>query len=238
MTLHTHLILIFLMTFNLCIIEGGHARCRQEKMERDLKPYVGRVDPGFLCEMLKCYFPVGSWCRVVKDGNVLTPKCVCPTTCPRQGAPVCSVVGKTYHNECLLHKEACRKKRRIGKAHDGPCFEVGECTALELDQFPYRLLDWFLLISRMGKSFTSVPTPSCISHTHRVQLAQSWFSMMDADGDGKLKMKDLKKLHYKKIPLEQCARTFLQSCDSNRNKKVTLSEWTSCLVDRSERWFP
>ncbi len=46
--------------------------------------------------------------------------CVC-VVLYRQGAPVCSVMGKTYSNECLLHKEACRKKRRIGKAHSGSC---------------------------------------------------------------------------------------------------------------------
>ncbi len=46
--------------------------------------------------------------------------CVC-VVLYRQGAPVCSVMGKTYSNECLLHKEACRKKRRIGKAHSGAC---------------------------------------------------------------------------------------------------------------------
>uniref|UniRef100_A0A7N6AQH8 Kazal-like domain-containing protein n=1 Tax=Anabas testudineus TaxID=64144 RepID=A0A7N6AQH8_ANATE len=34
---------------------------------------------------------------------------------------VCSVLGKTYGNECLLHKEACRKRRHIGLAHTGPC---------------------------------------------------------------------------------------------------------------------
>jgi len=28
-----------------------------------------------------------------------------------------------------------------------------------------------------------------------------------------------------------------RSCDKNKNKKVTLREWTSCLVNRSERWF-
>lgn len=39
----------------------------------------------------------------------------------RQRAPVCSVLGKTYGNECLLHKEACRKRRRTGLAHSGPC---------------------------------------------------------------------------------------------------------------------
>uniref|UniRef100_A0A8C9W692 Kazal-like domain-containing protein n=1 Tax=Scleropages formosus TaxID=113540 RepID=A0A8C9W692_SCLFO len=39
----------------------------------------------------------------------------------RQGEPVCSVLGKTYGNECLLYKEACRKRRRTNVAHRGPC---------------------------------------------------------------------------------------------------------------------
>uniref|UniRef100_A0A8C5HQ54 Kazal-like domain-containing protein n=1 Tax=Gouania willdenowi TaxID=441366 RepID=A0A8C5HQ54_GOUWI len=40
---------------------------------------------------------------------------------PRQRDPVCSVLGKTYGNECLLHKEACRKRRSILLAHTGAC---------------------------------------------------------------------------------------------------------------------
>lgn len=54
---------------------------------------------------------------------VVTVACVISVlTCvDRQRAPVCSVLGKTYWNECLLHKEACRKRRRTGLAHAGPC---------------------------------------------------------------------------------------------------------------------
>ncbi|XP_047009730.1 SPARC [Ictalurus punctatus] len=233
-----HLLLLsLLMTFNFCVTLGGRARYKQKQMDNALKPYVGRVDAASLCELMKCYSPVGSQCQVVNNGNIPGPKCICPTTCPQQGDPVCSVLGKTYINDCLLHKEACRKKRRIGKAHNGPCLEVGVCSEQEFCQFPYRLLDWFLLISRMGKRFTSAYTPSCITHTARVQLAQSWFLLLDRNKNGKLSMKDLKKLHYKKIPLEHCAKKFFKSCDSNRNNKVTVSEWISCLVDRSEQWF-
>lgn len=124
--------------------------------------------------------------------------------CYRQGAPVCSVLGKTYSNECLLHKEACRKKRRIGKAHSGVCLgrkshtknffhfsfiilkctfmncdvvslsvSRAECSQEEFGQFPYRLLDWFLLLSRMGERYTpAAPSQSCLTHTERTQLAQ------------------------------------------------------------------
>ncbi|XP_073725834.1 SPARC-like protein 1 isoform X1 [Misgurnus anguillicaudatus] len=157
----------------------------------------------------------------------------------RQGAPVCSVLGKMYSNECLLHKEACRKKRRIGKAHTGACLvSNSQCTEDELGQFPYRLLDWFLLLSRMGERYTpAAPSQSCLTHTQRTQLAQTRFNLLDRNRDGKLSRRDLRKLRYKRMPLEHCAQRFFQSCDKNKNKKVTLTEWTSCLVNRSERWF-
>ncbi|TWW78282.1 hypothetical protein D4764_11G0004030 [Takifugu flavidus] len=28
-----------------------------------------------------------------------------------------------------------------------------------------------------------------------------------------------------------------RSCDHNRNKKVTLQDWMTCLVDQTEAWF-
>ncbi|XP_046719453.1 uncharacterized protein sparcl2 [Silurus meridionalis] len=106
-------LLTLLMTICLHVTLGVRAQYKQRQMDSELKPYVGRVDAAFLCELMKCYSPVGSQCQVVKNEDILIPQCVCPTTCPQQVAPVCSVVGKTYISECLLHKEACRKKRRI-----------------------------------------------------------------------------------------------------------------------------
>ncbi|XP_056290966.1 follistatin-related protein 1 [Pseudoliparis swirei] len=166
--------LFLLLSLDSCTTMGDRAQCRQRQAEESLRPYVGRVEPEELCELLKCHSPAGSWCQVVQDNGVLVPKCVCPQSCPRQRAPVCSVLGKTYRNQCLLHKEACRKRRRTGLAHAGPCLvPKANCTEEELSQFPYRLLDWFLLLSRMGKSYTPVAPPqNCLSHAQRTQLAQ------------------------------------------------------------------
>ncbi|KTG37640.1 hypothetical protein cypCar_00000295 [Cyprinus carpio] len=84
-----------------------------------------------------------------------------------------------------------------------------ECSEKEFGQLLYRLLDWFLLLSRMGERYTpAAPSQSCLTHTQRTQLVEYGVCV--------------------------CAH---RSCDKNKNKKVTLSEWTSCLVDRSERWF-
>nr|XP_020459117.1 SPARC-like [Monopterus albus] len=192
---------------------GGRAQRRRRQAEESLRPYIGRVEPEKLCELLKCYSPVGSWCQVVQENGVLVPKCVCPQSCPWQRAPVCSVLGKTYGNECLLHKEACRKKRHTGLAHTGPCLvQKAKCTEEELGQFPYRLLDWFLLVSRMGESYAPAAlAQSCLSHAQRTQLAQQRFTLLDKNKDGKLSRRDLRKLHYKRMPLEHCATPFFQS---------------------------
>ncbi|XP_066549280.1 SPARC [Amia ocellicauda] len=219
-------------------LQAGRAQRRQRLAEETLQPYVGRVDSEELCRMLRCHSPTGSWCQVVRESGVLVPKCVCPQRCPRQGAPVCSVLGKSYGSPCLLHKEACRKRRRIGLAHPGRC-KVPQtlCSEEEYGQFPYRLLDWFLLISRLRESDSSAASQSCLSHTQRRDLAEGQFGRLDRNRDGKLSRRDLRKLHYKQMPLEQCALRFFQSCDSDRNRKVTLQEWTGCLVDRSEDWY-
>ncbi|XP_012719405.3 SPARC [Fundulus heteroclitus] len=229
---------LFLLIYP-CAAMGGRAQRRQRQAEDRLTPYIGRVDPEKLCELLKCHSPVGSWCQVVQEKGILIPKCVCPRSCPRQKAPVCSVLGKTYGNECLLHKDACRRRHRTRLAHTGPCLvPKSECTGEELGQFPYRLLDWFLLLRRMGGSYTPAALPqTCLSHAQRTQLAEERFTLLDKNKDGKLSWRDLRKLYYKKMPLEQCATPFFLSCDRNKNKKVTVKEWTACLVDRSEAWF-
>ncbi|XP_068184219.1 SPARC [Antennarius striatus] len=233
------LVLFLFLSLHTCASMGGRGQHKQSQAELRLRPYIGRVAPERLCELLKCRVPVGSWCQVVQENGVLVPKCVCPQSCPRQRAPVCSVVGRTYGSECLLHKEACRKRRHISLAHTGLCLvPKGKCTQGELSQFPYRLLDWFLLLSRMGV-FLASPAPSqiCLSYDQRARIAQQRFTMLDRNKDGKLSRRDLKKLRYKTMPLEHCATPFFLSCDRNRNSKVTLEEWITCLVDGPEAWF-
>ncbi|KAK1905847.1 hypothetical protein KUDE01_013025 [Dissostichus eleginoides] len=90
----------------------------------------------------------------------------------------------------------------------------------------------------MGQSYVpAAPPQRCLSHTQRTLLAQQRFTMLDKNNDGKLSRMDLRKLRFKRMPLEHCAIPFFQSCDSDRNRKVTLQEWTTCLVDHTEAWF-
>ncbi|CAB1312744.1 unnamed protein product [Coregonus sp. 'balchen'] len=203
MHLTMNLLCLLVLTFHPDLAMGGRSQRRQRQAEDSLRPYLGRVDPVQLCELLKCHSPMGSWCQVVQDNGVLVPK-----------------------------------------------FPKSNCTEEEYGQFPYRLMDWFLLLSRMGESYAPyAPPQSCLSHAQRTQLAQRRFALLDKNKDGKLSRRDLRKLRYKRMPLEQCATFFFhrkagvfpvcsdRSCDRNKNSKVTLHEWISCLVDRSESWF-
>ncbi|KAJ1143568.1 hypothetical protein NDU88_009875 [Pleurodeles waltl] len=214
---------------------------RQEEEEAKVRPYLGRVDPAELCEFIKCRKPAGSWCQVVEEDGVKIPKCVCPKICPRtESDPVCSVTGKSYLSQCLLHKEACRKRRRIGLAHKGRCLVLQTvCSVGELDQFPHRLLDWFLYLLQISGNGTlsNIGGQTCLSRQERRQIAKERFHTADRNKNGKLGQRELKKLQYKHLPMEHCAKPFFQSCDTDRNKKVTLEEWLFCLVDRSEMWY-
>ncbi|XP_069467190.1 SPARC-like [Ambystoma mexicanum] len=214
---------------------------RQEDEEAKVLPYLGRVDPVELCELIKCRKPAGAWCQVVEENCVKIPKCLCPQTCSRaDDAPVCSVTGKSYASQCLLHKEACRKRRRIGLAHQGRCTVLETvCSAEEFDQFPYRLMDWFLHLRQISTNvtFSHIGAQICMCREDRRELAKGRFLTADRNKNGKLGQRELKKLQYKHLPMEHCAKPFFQTCDTDRNKKVTLEEWLYCLVDRSEIWY-
>uniref|UniRef100_H3AFJ9 SPARC-like 2 n=1 Tax=Latimeria chalumnae TaxID=7897 RepID=H3AFJ9_LATCH len=197
--------------------------------------------PEELCKLMKCRKPAGSWCQVVEESGIRVPKCLCPKACPRlEAAPVCSVVGKSYLNQCLLHKEACRKRRKIGVAHNGQCVEVkAACSEEEYNQFPFRLLDWFVQLSEISRNgkISQATKQVCMSQAERLQLAEWQFHTFDRNKNGKLGQRELKKFRYKHMPLEHCARKFLQSCDIDGNRKIILKEWLSCLVLRSETWY-
>ncbi|RXN00400.1 Probetacellulin [Acipenser ruthenus] len=183
---------------------------------------------------MKCSKPKGSSCQVFtgKDGTQ-KPRCVCPKTCP-------SNYGRQYDNECLLHKEACRKHRQITVSYHGECLaKQAPCSKEDFAEFPFRLLNWFLHLREIDEFgvVNDTTTQALMTKKQRKELAKWQFEVLDVNKDGTLSQRDLMEFRYRLMPLEHCAGEFFRSCDANGKQNVRLEEWIYCLVKRSEKWY-
>ncbi|XP_019626665.1 PREDICTED: testican-2-like isoform X1 [Branchiostoma belcheri] len=187
-----------------------------------------------VCENFKCRKPPGAMCTVDYSKGNPRPKCICPTNCPREMEPVCSVYGRTYDNMCRLHVEACRKKRRIEVAYQGECIAKQEpCTEYEKSQFPIRLMEWFFHLKEIDEfgQLSNITSGATLVMTdrERAKLAKWKYDQLDRKGDGKLGRRDLKDFRYALMPMEHCAEAFFRKCDTNKDKGVNREEWYTCL---------
>ncbi|XP_071952588.1 SPARC-like [Antedon mediterranea] len=184
------------------------------------------------CYGYKCKDPVGSMCVVVEKGTKLKPSCVCPEECPTEVEPVCSVYGKQYDNLCTLHKVACEKKRAIPVAFLSECIAKSTpCAQSELEDFPHRLLEWFLHLRETEELGKVNPENNIrnIDISERIELAEWKFQQLNRNKkDNKLDRRDLREFRYALMPLEHCADNFFSMCDKGDNV-ITLDEWIECL---------
>ncbi|CAK8679314.1 unnamed protein product [Clavelina lepadiformis] len=196
-----------------------------------------------LCMRKKCgRKPKGSWCQVLTKNGKRRPTCVCPEECDaNEAAPVCSVYGRQYDNKCFLHLEACKKKRKINVAYEGPCIaSQTKCHSEQLREFPFRLMDWFVHLKDTDEFGSIDPRksfPRTKTKQEREELAMWKFESLDKNNDEGLTNKELKRFRFALMPMEHCAKDFFKKCDANKNKKVELSEWKSCLVDQGWEWY-
>ncbi|XP_077999290.1 SPARC-like [Glandiceps talaboti] len=211
---------IFVLVALACCSAFVAAKKEQETWEQDP------------CEFKKCKKPVGSMCQVVEKKGRKTAECVCPEECDDEDSPVCSVYGRQYDNRCKLHKLACKKGKYIRVAYEGKCIASQEpCQDYEYEQFPRRLLEWFLHLKENDEfgSINPRSTTRSLSMQEKRSLAEWKFDLLDRKGDKKLDRRDFRDFRYSLMPLEHCADDFFKGCDDNGNKKITLDEWFECL---------
>ncbi|XP_063395250.1 agrin-like [Cydia fagiglandana] len=86
--------------------------------------YYGKCDP---CAGVTC--PDPELCQL--DEN-RAPSCRCAEPCPLEFSPVCASDGKTYSNECQMHRESCRARKQLRVIFKGQCSTgVNPCAEVE-----------------------------------------------------------------------------------------------------------
>lgn len=213
-----------------------------EAQEQDY--YFDRVSNDELCARKRCgkVKPKGSMCIVVRNSQgYREARCHCPMDCSKEySGPVCSIYGREYNNKCLLHKEACRKRRFIRVAYEGNCIaSQANCEQEELRQFPFRLLAWFVHLKQNDDFGTIDPdtTLEQMTEEKRQNIADWKFGLLDHNDDGQLNQRELRNFRYALMPLEHCSATFFKKCDINNDKKIQKSEWDNCFVTGAWDWY-
>jgi len=224
------------LTLIILIINNTQAR----KIKRSI---LDKLSDYEICSLKRCgrVKPKGSMCKVVvSEDGFREASCFCPKSCPKINSPVCSIYGKQYNSECLLHMEACRKKRYMRIANQGECIASQErCAADELKQFPFRLLAWFVHLKQNDEFGTIDPTHTIKKmNADELESISNWkFEKLDKNNNSELSARELKRFRYALMPLEHCSKDFFRKCDENSDGKVQKVEWDNCFVNRAIQWY-
>ena len=108
-----------------------------------------------------------------------------------------------------------------------------KCEGHKRDKFLRKLFDW-MTVSVSNSSVSEVPyllnSEPDLSLNQR--LAKWQFIALDVNRNGVLEKREMKKWKKAMRPvpgLTLCGKRISQYCDTNKDKRVSIAEWTSCL---------
>lgn len=194
-----------------------------------------------ICRDVVCNKPRGSWCTSQMKKGKEKAVCACPEDCPDVFQPVCSVYGRQFDNLCKLHLYTCKKGKNIPMAYEGECIaSQKKCKRDEYEQFPVRLLDWFMHLHQIDEFGRLDPNTNIkqVTSEERVMYATWKFNLLDEKKDGYLDKRDLLNFRYALMPLEHCANDFFKSCANKKSKKISLEGWIQCLKVYDAEEYP
>ncbi|XP_041938326.1 testican-2-like isoform X1 [Alosa sapidissima] len=175
-------------------------------------------------------------------------------TCPVVSVvPVCGSDGHNYASKCKLEQQGCLTGKELSVRCEGlcPCTTPASritsveakhetCTGQDLADLGDRLRDWFQLLHGNAKQNNSgKPGPGTASDmkmerklaltmTATCKDSIGWmFSKLDTDSDLYLGQPELAAINLDKY--EVCIRPFFNSCDSDKDGKVSMVEWCFCF---------
>ncbi|XP_041362688.1 SPARC-like [Gigantopelta aegis] len=209
--------------------------------EIEQRPVV--TDP---CRRKKCYR--GEECMVDENRN---PVCICVQDCLDEFDKrywVCSKKNFTYESECHLDRDHCRCRRNLpecsGKQRNGgkiqldyygECKELTECPDHEFTEFPGRMKEWLFIVMKqlaardeLG-SYIKLLDSAKDDANHTDAIIWKFCDLDVSPQDKEVSRRELQYIVQSLKPLEHCLLPFLETCDKNNNRKITLQEWGNCL---------
>jgi len=215
--------------------------------EQDLPTITNDVPLADPCLHKHC--GAGRVCHLSEEGEA---ECLCIPACPLERDPrrkVCTNYNETWGSDCEVYQmqcycdtgsEKCTKDdyEHIQIDYYGQCREMPECKEEEMADFPRRMRDWLFNIMRdladrqeLSPHYLKLEREAETNLTRRWSNAAIW-KWCDLDGhphDRSVSRHELFPIRAPLMSLEHCIAPFLNSCDTDNNHRISLTEWAKCL---------
>lgn len=175
----------------------------------------------------------GKTCVVNEDKSTV---CECPTDCPKESDPVCSVYGMEFSSPCEMHKFACRNGIIVRVGHKGKCVRdpkaVKPCPVEQLLQFHGRYMAFIMLAkeSKINPDFKmDDQSMDALTDVEKTDIVMWEFESRDLDKNDILDPREIETILNDLLLVENCVYGFLKSCDYNNDGSIERGEWQSCF---------
>ncbi|XP_030370569.1 SPARC [Scaptodrosophila lebanonensis] len=218
-----------------------------ENQQNQLNNPVIEVDP---CDRMHC--GAGRVCQMADD----KPECVCIPECPEESdvrRHVCTNKNETWPSDCAVYQQRCLCDTKAAGCRDpdnthlhidyyGTCHEARDCPEEDMKDFPRRMRDWLFNVMRdlaerdeLTEHYMQMELEAETDNTRRWANAAVWkWCDLDGDTDRSVSRHELFPIRAPLVSLEHCIAPFLESCDANKDHRITLVEWGACLELKEE----
>lgn len=182
-------------------------------------------DDGSYAEV-QCHYGTGyCWC-VNEDGKPI------PRTSIRYDRPNCKREKRKRNRRGKGKKRKNRNKSRKTSNRESNLESSSkrQCAQNDRKEFNQNILE--SLAEEFGKHHSRSLEPEGLIGDQKKEVIEWKFDQMDANRDGDLRKREFKtfRLAIKRLARNKfCARNFWQYCDLDDDKRMTRSEWGTCL---------
>ncbi|XP_078319651.1 SPARC-like isoform X2 [Crassostrea virginica] len=182
--------------------------------------------------------------------NARKARCRCVEQCTPEPDPrymVCSNKNLTFDSECHMDREACwcrKRKPQCGNPsfrtlrldYYGECKQLTSCQDFEMEQFPIRMSDWLFKVmeelarrNELNAEYLGMLKEAEVDKNHVDAVIWKFCDLDVHPQDRFVTRRELLFVVATVKPMEHCLAPFLDLCDANKDRKISLYEWGGCL---------